>query len=346
MSIKQIMRSIRVFSIVCVAMVISSQVAVGALTLKMASTAPQNSPYGRVIESIGSEFASATNGEVKLRIFHGGSAGSESDVLRKTVLGQIDMAIITSVGIGEIDESVLTLSIPGLIADDGELAHILQKLGPNLQREINATKYELLGWVGAGWIYPFATIPFRRPADLRSIKIAGSEGNEKITHLYRSLRYNPVPLPFTEWITALNSGLIQGFFSSPIIAAASQWFGIADNMVQIKLSPFLGAVVVSDRAWKRIDAKYKPRLRAIIRQHLATFAKESSRLEDEAIATMKRFNLNVIQPTEAEETAWREYFDIDERIQSGGSNSSVRDLFDIPLYNSIRAELTRYRQTQ
>ena len=250
--------SAHIIVVICAVLFFSAHANVGALTLKVASLAPQNSVWGRLLESLGSDFRSITSGEVELRIFHNGIAGGEPDVIRKSRLGQIDMVVVTSLGVGLIDDSVLTLSVPGLITTADEFDHVLNKFSASLQKEINDTRYEVLGWAGIAWLYPFSTEKFRSPQDLRRAKIGSSETNENLNQFYRDLGFNPVPLAISEWLTALNSGLINGFLASPTATAGFQWFGIADNMANVQLAPFIGAVIVTDRAWAKVDNKYKP----------------------------------------------------------------------------------------
>lgn len=312
-----------------------------ATVLKLASTAPQNSPWGKILESISARFGEVTDGEIELRIFHNGIAGHEADVVRKMRLGQIDIGVFTSIGISEIDDSVITLSIPGLITSADELDYILDRFGPALQQEINETPYEVLGWAGIGWVYPFTSIPVRNPEDIRRVKLAVSVGNEELTQLYRDIGYDPVPLAFSEVLSGLNSGLIGGLIASPTAAAGFQWFGIANNMVNVQLAPFLGGIIVSDRAWKKIDSQYKGRLRAVVHQHLGELTKESLEVEVRSIATMKRFGLDVVELSESERQDWKEYYDIDKY-----ADNNVKELLDLRLYNLIRNALAQYRSQQ
>ena len=327
---------------VCV-MLMALVINANALTLKVASIAPQNSAWGSVLESIASQFDSVTDGDVRLRIFHNGIAGNEHDVLRKVNLGQLDIAIVTSIGVADIDNSVLTLSAPGLITSQDEFEHVLEKFSPSLQAEINETRYRVLGWAGVGWVYPFTDKHFRTPQDIGNTRIAVSDGDTVFVQFYRDNGINPVPLAFGEWLTALNSGLVGGFLSSPVAAAGFQWFGIANYMVNVRLAPFLGAFIVSDRAWAKVENRHKARLLTVIDKELAVLTRESIALEQRSIETMKRFGLNVIEPSDQEREVWAGHFDIGSTSTSGANSNKYRDIFDIRTYNLIKDELTDYR---
>ena len=312
------------------------------LRLKVASIAPQNSVWGNIIESIASQFDSITDGDVQLRVFHSGIAGNEHDTLRKVSLGQIDIAVTTSIGVAGIDNSVLALSAPGLISNQDEFEHVLEKFSPSLQAEINETRYRVLGWAGIGWVYPFMNRYLRTPQDIGNTRIAVSDGDAVFVQFYRDNGINPVSLAFGEWLTALNSGLVGGFLSSPVAAAGFQWFGIANYMVNVPLTPFLGAFIISDRAWEKVDDRHKAKLLAVIKKELAILTRESIALEQRSIETMQRFGLNVIEVSDQERDLWANHFNIGNTSNNTNSNK-YRDIFDIRTYNLIKDELYDYR---
>ena len=334
--------NIRKIIIVCIMLLVFT-IGANAVTLKLASIAPQNSAWGSVLESIASQFDSVTDGDVKLRIFHNGIAGNEHDALRKVNLGQLDIAVATSIGVANIDNSVIALSAPGLIADQEEFAHVLEKFSPSLQAEINETRYRVLGWAGVGWVYPFTDKHFRVPRDISNTRVAVSDGDTVFVEFYKDNGINPIPLAFGEWLTALNSGLVGGFLASPVAAAGFQWFGIANYMVNIRLAPFLGAFIISDRAWAKVENRHQAKLLAIIDKELETLTQESIALERDAIETMKRFGLNVIEPSDQEREVWANHFDVGGTSAGDINSNKYRDVFDIRMYNLIKDELIDYR---
>ncbi len=327
---------IRICSIVLVGWLLATPLQ--AITLKFSSIAPQNSTWGRTLEKIANSWERISDGEVELRIFHNSVAGNETDVLRKMRVGQIHMGVFTSLGLGNIAPEVLAISAPGLITSNNEVQYVFREIGPELEEIVNDGPFELMGWSVAGWIYPFAKGPIRTPSDLREFTIATTNTNQSLTRLLRLAGFNAVPLDFTEWLTGLNSGLVEGFVASPIAAAGFQWFGIAQYMVDIQLSPFLGAIVISDRAWRQIPRNLRSRLKRVAQQELATLTRESADIDKSAIATMERYGLKRIVPTERERNIW-----IRELTSNPAIRSEIDTVFDSETYSRIQRLLRGYR---
>ena len=323
---------------ICILIVGILTAPVGAQTLKMASIAPQNSSWGRILERIAGHFQQTSNGDIKVRIFHNSLAGGERDVLRKMRLRQIDIGIFTSLGIGEIAPEVLAISAPGLYANHEELEYVFSSLEPEFRESINEGRFELIGINIVGWIYPFATEPFRTPEELVKNRFATSATNSGLTKQLRTLGFNVVALDFSEWLTGLNNGLVGAFFGSPVAAAGFQWFGIADNMLNFPISPFLGAIVITDSAWEKIPPDSRPRLLSLIQREMSSLADESLKLDSDSIMTMQNFGLNVIEISESERDRWLEFMSVEQVITESGDA-----VIDSSTYEKIRSLIRAYR---
>ena len=63
-------------------------------------------------------------------LYAGGTAGDDPDVVRKMNLGTLNAAVLTSVGIAEIDKTIYALSIPMAFNDYDEVYSVLEKMRP------------------------------------------------------------------------------------------------------------------------------------------------------------------------------------------------------------------------
>lgn len=341
-------RVMRTVVVLCVAVACVPIATADTVTLKLASIAPQNSVWGRRLEAVSAEIATATNSEIQIQIFHAGILGTGADGIRKMQLGQIDAVILDSSDLLQIDDASLTFSLPGLINTPAEFDYILDTIGNELKEEISdASPYYVVGWGGLAWVYPFLSEPFRTPQDMGKYRIAGggTENSNSLVQFYRELGLNPVQLPVNEWLTALSSGLIDGLLTSSALAAGFQWFGIADNMIDVQLAPVLIAIVTHDRVWDRITPERQRIIESIVSRNMKALTKESIEFERKAIGVMKKFDLNVIELSDAERMSWRDFFRtriLDENNQNR-SAAKVRGLFDLVLYNRIETALAEYR---
>ena len=92
-----------------------------ALTLKLGTAAPINSPWDLVLRRLAADWFRISDGDVELKIFPGGIAGDEPDMIRKMRIGQLHAATLTAGSMNDIYPGVLALAAPMLIRSNEEM---------------------------------------------------------------------------------------------------------------------------------------------------------------------------------------------------------------------------------
>ena len=123
-----------------------------ALTIKLATLAPEQSPWYDVIRGMADDWKKVTNGEVNVRIYAGGVVGDETDVVRKIGIGTLDAGAITGVGMGEISTEVQAMQMPMMIQSYEELDYIMSKVAKKLEATLDKKGYKVLNWGDVGWV--------------------------------------------------------------------------------------------------------------------------------------------------------------------------------------------------
>src|SRR3954465_118609 len=136
-----------------------------AVRIKLGTLAPQGSTWHQLLQQMGQEFSKASNGKVELKIYAGGTQGSEGEMIRKISIGQLQAASITAVGMHEITPEPQAECVPFLIDSYEEYDYVHQKLRPQLEQALAKKGYVALQWGEVGFVYLFATEPYRTPAD-------------------------------------------------------------------------------------------------------------------------------------------------------------------------------------
>ncbi|CUU06011.1 extracellular solute-binding protein, family 7, partial [Candidatus Kryptobacter tengchongensis] len=93
------------------------------------------------------------------KIYAGGVAGDEIDVLKKIRIGQYHAGGFTGVGIGEIAPNLRVLDSPFLFKSYDEVDYIYQKFNDEFEKEIENGGFVLLGWAEVGFVYTFTKTP-------------------------------------------------------------------------------------------------------------------------------------------------------------------------------------------
>jgi TRAP-type C4-dicarboxylate transport system substrate-binding protein len=307
------------------------------IVLKIGSPTPKGSPWDNALKELAAEWREITGGQVQMRIFSGGVAGEEADVIRKMRFNSLQGAVLTALGINQIYPDAFVLSLPFLMHSDQEFEYVLDRIEGRLKENIEEQGFKVVGWTSVGWIYFFSTEKVIYPDDLRRLKLATSDSDKAIAQAMKALDFNAIPVGLNELLTGLNSGMIDACYTVRLGAAAYQWFGIANHMMDLPISPVLAGIVVSERAWRQIPDEYKDEMIRAAERVAADLAGETEQLEQDAMQIMLDNGLIVHDiPSDAVEE-WREDF-------ARGIEMIKGDTFSEDIYNVVSEHLEEYRR--
>ena len=287
----------------CTVGILVSCAALGALPIKLGSLVPAGSPWDLALKRIAAEWGRLSSGSVNVKIYAGGVAGDEPDMLRKVRIGQLNAAMITMSGLQTIYNGVKTLSYPLFLSDDAELTFLLAKMGPFFEEELGKRGFKVILWSPGGWLYFFTRAPVLTPDDLRRQKL-WVWGNPDEMQAWQSSGFQVVPLAATDIMTSLQGGMIDGMITSPLLAASNQWFGIAANMADLRLAPLWGALIVSEKTWAEIPEGLRAGLVDSARKITASLGPDLARADTEAISVMRKYGLKVNEVSPQARAEW------------------------------------------
>lgn len=274
--------------------------------VKLASLVPEGSVWDRALREMGESWRETTDDEVTLRIYPGGVAGDDADIVRKMRIGQLHAGALTVAGLAEIDEAFNALSIPLFFEDYDELFHVLEELEPWLVGKLEEAGYVFLNWGHGGWAHLFSKRPVRTLAELRDLDLYTWAGDQRMVAWWKENDFQVVPLAMTDIMTGLETGMIDAVPTTPLAALSLQWFRQTPYMQELGLLPVVGATVVTRRAWDRLPEAHRDEIRAAARRAGDRLAEEIPEQDDVAVEEMKARGLEVVaieKPAEWEAVA-------------------------------------------
>jgi TRAP-type transport system periplasmic protein len=276
------------------------------VTVKMATLVPQGSSWHLILQQMAEQWKNASGGKVVVRLYPGGVAGDDPDVVRKMRLGTLNAGVLTAVGLAEIDKSVYALGVPMMYDSYDEVYGVLEKLRPSLEAKLAAKGFVVLAWADGGWVHYFSQKPVAKPDDLRALKLFSWAGDPQATELQRAARFNPVPLPSTELATALQTGLVQAFGAPPGVALIAQYYNHAKYMTDLDWQMLLGAVVINKSVWDKIPADEQAKLRAAAETAGKRLREEIKTGAPRDVEAMKKRGLVVVPVDAAARKQWQQ----------------------------------------
>jgi TRAP-type C4-dicarboxylate transport system substrate-binding protein len=275
------------------------------IVVKMATLVPDGTSWHLVLKQVAAEWNKISGGKVRVNLYAGGTAGDDPDVVRKMNLGTLNAAVLTSVGLAEIDRSIYALSIPMAFDDYDEVYNVIEKMRPRLEANLLQKGFVVLNWADGGWAHFFTQKPVASPDDLRTLKLFQWAGDQPLLKVWQAAGFNPIPLPSTELATGLQTGLVQAFAAPPQVAVITRYYENARYMTDVRWALFMGATVIRKDTWDRIPADMHGKLLESARVAGGKLQAEIRRSGDADVAAMKQKALNVVAVDARTRELWR-----------------------------------------
>lgn len=306
--------------------------------IRLATLAPKGSSYHRALQEMAEKWRAAAGPGASFIIYTDGTQGGEADMVRRMRVGQLNAALLSGVGMAEIDSGVGAIQfIPMLFRDWAEIDYAREKVRGTLEQRLAEKGFVVLFWGDAGWVRFFAKDPAVRPADFKHTKMWVNANDTQQSDLMKSLGYQPVALEITDILPGLQTGLITSLPMGTYYALAGQFDTVAKHMLDLKWAPLLGGAVVTKKVWEAMSQAARDALKAAADQAGAKVRERGRQEDQEAIEAMKKRGLTVHAVTPETEGEWRKL--AEEAYPKIRSSWVPAELFD-----EVRAAVQEYRK--
>lgn len=276
------------------------------MTITLGTLAPDGTSYHRMLLEMREKWRKAPGGGVNLRVYAGGKMGGEAKMVSQMRLGALDAALLTAVGLSEIERGVSGLqNVPMMFRSLDELDYVSEKLRPTLTKRLEKAGFVALFWGDTGWVRFFSKQPMLTPEDLKKTKMFVWSGDPAFTEMLKAGGLQPVPLETADIVPMLDTGLITSVSLPPFVALAGQVYSRAPHMLDLNWGPLTGALIVRKAVWDKVPAEAKAALLTAADEAGKTNKAQGRGESDKAVAAMKEKGLTVHPVTPELEAEWR-----------------------------------------
>jgi len=275
------------------------------ITIKMATMVPTNSSWFLALKEVREKWLKLSNNQVNITLYGGGIKGDDSEVVQAMRLGELQGAVLTSVGVAEIEKSVYAMSIPMAYDSYDEVYNVLDKMRPRLTTAMEANGFVVLNWADAGWLHFFTTKPVATPDDLRKLKLFQWNGDTKSLEIWKAAGFNPRPALVADLPMGLSTGLFEACSLSPQVAEIGRYYERAKYMTDLNWALVLGATVIKKDTWARIPADVKPALLQAMQEAGAKLQADIRQAGEKSVAAMKGAGVTVVPVDAKTKELWR-----------------------------------------
>lgn len=324
----------------CIALVVLVTLArAEPVEVKLATILPVGTSGHQGLMEMRDAWQKASASGVKLTVYPG-SADGEMLLVKKMRAGQIHAALISAIGLAQIDRSVTCLQVmPLTFRNWREVDYVREKIRADLEARLHEKGFEVLFWADAGWVRYFSKDAAVHPADFKPAKMFVWSGEPQQLKILRSLGYQPVGLETEQILPALSTGMLNVVPAPPFLANALQYTRYVGHMLALNWVPIVGAAVVRTDTWEKIPPTARAELRKIA-DATGEKIRQRTREEDEAaIVAMQKRGLVVHPVTPEIDAEWRA---MAEQVypQIRGS------LVPAELFDQVRAQVAEFRAAE
>ena len=325
-----------IFSIMCF---IQTEVEARGTVIKFATLATEGSTWMNVMRKLNDDIKKNTNGEVSFRVYSGGAFGDEKDVLRKMRFGRVHSAGITGMGLGEILPETRILELPYLFNNYNEIDYIKEKYFDWFAERFEKKGFVLLGWAEVGFVYIFTRDRVNNFDDMLKLKRMWVwEGDPLAEATFKEIGVNPIQLPLTDVFTSLQTGLIDGFYASPLAAIALQWFTKVNYMINEPLTNSTGALLISKKMFETLAPEYQKCLKEKCRSYMKELVGLSREDNRKSIEVLKKNGIEIVNiPKETKDKL--------KKVGIGVRKALTGKLYSEEFLKEILAALEEYRKS-
>jgi len=214
--------------------------------------------YHTAGEAFAQQLNTLTDGRIKVKLFPQGQLGGERDVTEGLQLGTVDFQA-TSIGVtGTFIPAVRILNLPFIFLGPKHFVVVMsgpigKELLEKAREQGEKVGLKVLSIAASDFRLPMNDVrAINKPDDFRGIKMRTMEVP---THMaaYKALGANPVPLPFGELYTALQTDVVDGNENGPLALFGNKFYEVQKYVTLLPVVSNAGIFLMSQKTWDKLS---------------------------------------------------------------------------------------------
>ncbi|WP_417512970.1 TRAP transporter substrate-binding protein [Marinobacter sp.] len=197
--------------------------------------------------------AERTEGAVSIELYPNASLGDERTLLEGMQIGTVDMGVITNGPVANFVEEMAVFELPFLFPSPQAAYEVLDgPIGQELLDKLSEVNLKGLAYAERGFRnLTNSERPVNTPADMDGLRIRVME-NPVYVDTFRALGANAIPMAWTEALTAMQQGTIDGQ-ENPVNVVHSFKLNETQNYMTLSRHTYAPAIFVMGMpAWNKL----------------------------------------------------------------------------------------------
>lgn len=321
-----------------VPLLLAASLCAQTMEVKLATILPRGVGQDFILRKFAEDWRKTSAGTITLKISPGGQKDGESGIVKKLNSKNYQAAMLSTVGLCEIESDVSALQfMPLTFRSWEEVDFVREKIHTRLEDKLRAKGFAVLFWADAGWVNFFSREKAVTPDEFKRLPIFVYANGAEQVELMKSIGYRPVALETENLYSSFASGMIKAAPIPPVLALGAQIPTVAPHVLNINWSPIVGAGIIRMDVWNRIPPEVQTKLQALCDKAGADFRAEGRRFHEESLRTLQRGpKTEVHTPTPAEREQWNAFaVEISPKVRG--------KIVPAPIYDEVQQLLKEFR---
>ena len=318
---------------------ISSEYTFAQIQIKIATLAPQNSEWAEKFQKGSIEIQERTENRVKLKFYWGGAQGNAKKILQKIKIRQLHGGTFSPTDFQELYPDLNIYGLPFLFKDFDEVDYVRDRVDNQLEQGFKNLGFNTYGFAGGGFAYILSNEPIREYEDLKNKKIWLPQGDLISYEAMRSLNLLPVPLPMTDVLTGLQTGLIDIVAIPPVVALALQWHTKINYITRVPVLYAMGFLAIDSKMINRINTDDRKVLNEVISRIYSEVDSNSQQDSENAYEALSKIGIQEIQ------FEGDEYQKLTDLLEEPTKKMANDGFYSLELFNEIKMYIDDFRKS-
>lgn len=237
------------------AAVIVNHRAATPVVLKAADDQALNYPTTQALIYMGRLLSRWSGGRIKVVVYYDGQLGDEVTTIRKTIDGSIDIDRVNLDPLTQVEPALRVFAMPYIFRSAEQMHHVVDgPIGRGLLDRLGSHGLVGLGYYDSGArSFYVSRGPIHSVKGLKGLKIRVQKA-PIMEDIVRSLGAIPVPMPYQDVYTALETGVIDGAENNIPSWVSTGHYEVARYYLRDDHVRVPELLIMSKKTWRRLSA--------------------------------------------------------------------------------------------
>ncbi|MBL4681530.1 MAG: TRAP transporter substrate-binding protein DctP [Pseudomonadales bacterium] len=299
-----------------------------AKTYKIATISPDGLSWMKKMRAGAKEIKEKTEGRVKIKIYPGGVQGNDNTVLRKMRIGQLHGGALAASSFTRFYPDLQIYNLPLQFRTREEIDFVRSQMDQGIIDGLAKNGMVSFSLTENGFAYILSKKPIRGAEELKGVKVWVPSGDPVSAKLIQAFGVSPIPLPITDVLAGLQTGLIDALIVPPIVALALQWHNHIDYVTNLPIVYIYTMLAMDKKAFETMSEGDQSIVRTIMNRVFEEVDQENRLDNQKAYQALINQGIKEVQPDLDKMENWQKQAErsIEALVGSGEISQNSLDL--------------------